>query len=86
MSKEVGRVSFEIEHYDGSTYIGFVMAVNDDGTVRVFRTLGCSVADIDEDYLFDTPNDLFRIQADIPITRGEYESIKDCYEETEGQS
>jgi hypothetical protein len=80
MAKEINRVSFEIEHYNGSTYMGFVLSIKDDGTVDVIKTSECNHADTDEDYLFDTDNELLRIQADKPISVHTYEEIQDCYE------
>lgn len=80
MAKEINQVSFEIEHYNGSTYLGFVLSIKDDGSVEVLQTENCSLADTDGDYLFDTDNDLHRIQADNPITDIEYREICECYE------
>lgn len=85
MSKEINRISFEIEHYNGSTYMGFMLSIKDDGTVDVANVSDCSLADVDGDYIFDTDNDLYRIQADAPISREVYEEVLDCYEEHEGQ-
>ena len=85
MSKEINRISFEIEHYNGSTYVGFMLSIKDDGTVDVINVYDCSLADVDGDYIFDSNNDLYRIQADAPISREVYEEVLDCYEEHEGQ-
>ena len=79
--REINRVSFEIEHYNGSTYFGFMLSVKEDGTVEVIKTSDCDLADVDEDYIFDTENDLYRIQANEPISEAEYEEIRKCYEE-----
>ena len=81
MAKEINQVSFEIEHYNGSTYLGFVLSIKDDGSVEVLQTENCNLADTDGDYLFNTDNDLHRIQADNPITEMEYQEICGCYEE-----
>lgn len=81
MAKEINRVTFEIEHYDGDTYIGFMLSIKDDGTVDVIKTSDCSLADINGDYIFDTENSLYRIQADMPISEDKYEEIAECYEE-----
>lgn len=81
MAKEINRISLEIEHYNGSTYMGFMLSIKDDGSVEVIKTSECSLADIDGDYLFDTDNELLRIQADKPIPEHIYEEIRDCYEE-----
>ena len=85
MSKEINRISFEIEHYNGSTYMEFMLSIKDDGTVDVINVSDCSLADVDGDYIFDSNNDLYRIQADVPISREVYEEVLDCYEEHEGQ-
>ena len=81
MAKEINRISIEIEHYNGSTYMGFMLSIKDDGTVEVINTSDCSHADTDGDYIFDTENDLLRIQADEPISNQTYEEIWDCYDE-----
>ena len=83
MLKEIKRISFEIEHYNGNTYMGFMLSIKDDGSVDVVNTSNCSLADVDGDYIFDTDNDLYRIQADEPISMHEYEDILNCYEENE---
>lgn len=83
MSKEIKRISFELEHYNGSTYMGFMLSIKDDGTVDVIKTKNCNLADVDGDYIFNSENDLYRIQADSPISEAEFEEIRDCYEETE---
>lgn len=83
MSKEIKRVSFEIEHYNGSSYMGFMLSIKDDGTVDVIKTDNCNLADVDGDYIFDSENDLYRIQADSAISETEFEEIRNCYEETE---
>lgn len=79
MSKEIKRVSFEIEHYDGNTYMGFILSIKADGTVDIIKIYNCSTADVCWDYIFDTENDLYRIQAEEPITEDEFEDILDCY-------
>lgn len=81
MAKEIKRVSFEIEHFNGSCYMAFVLSIKDDGSVEVIDTRDCSQADIDNDYIFDTENDLYRIQADEPISSDECEKIWECYDE-----
>lgn len=83
MAKEIKRVSFEIEHYNGSTYIGFMLSIKDDGSVDVIKTSDCDLADVDGDYIFDTDNELFRIQAEVPISEQTYEEIRECFEENE---
>ena len=83
MAKEINRLSFEIEHYNGSTYFGFELSIKDDGTVDVLRTSDCSLADVEEDYMFDTENSLYRIQSERPILEEEYNEIRECYEENQ---
>ena len=81
MAKEIKQVSFEIEHYNGDTYMSFILSIKDDGTVDVIKGRNCSLADISPDYLYDTENSLYRIQAEEPITEDEFENILDCYNE-----
>ena len=68
MAKEINRVSFEIESCNGQTYLGFMLSVKEDGTVELLKTHKCSLADVDGDYIFNTDNDLYRIQADEPFS------------------
>ena len=82
--KEINRVSFEIEHYDGDTYMGFMLSIKEDGSVEVIKERDCSLADIDGDYIFDAGNELYRIQANEPISEDKFEEIWDCYNEHEG--
>lgn len=63
MAKELKKISFAIEHDNGDTYMGFMLSIKDDGTVDVIALSECSLADIDTDCLFNTDNELFRIQA-----------------------
>lgn len=63
MVREINRVSFEVEHDNGETYIGFMLSIKDDGSVEVIKTSNCSLADVDGDYVFETDNELYRIQA-----------------------
>lgn len=81
MTKEINKVSFEIEHYNGNAYMSFMISIKEDGTIEVINEKDCSLADIDGDYLYDTANDLYRIQADEPISEDTYEEIWDCYNE-----
>lgn len=81
MVKEINQVSFEIEHYNGDTYMSFILSIKDDGSVDVIKGRNCSLADISPDYLYDTENTLLRIQAEEPITEDEYEAIVDCFNE-----
>ena len=64
MAKEINRVSFEIEHYNGNTYMAFMLSIKEDGTIEVVKESDCNLADVDGDYIFDTDNNLYRIQAD----------------------
>lgn len=84
MAKEINRVSFEIEHYNGDTYMGFMLSIKDDGTVEVIKEDNCSLADVDGDYIFDTKNKLYRMQADDPIPKQVYDDIWEAYDEYEG--
>lgn len=81
MPKEINRVSFEIEHYNGNTYMSFMLSIKEDGTVEVINERDCSLADVDGDYIYDTDNSLYRIQADEPIDEDTFEEIWDCYHE-----
>ena len=81
MSKELKRVSFEIEHFNGSTYMGFELSIKEDGSIEVLQTHKCDLAGIESDYLFQTDSELYRLQATDIITEGEYCDIVDCYEE-----
>jgi hypothetical protein len=68
MAKEVNRVAFEIEHYNGETYMAFMLSIKDDGTVDIIDTKGCDLADIDGDYIFDKANDLYRVQSSVQMS------------------
>lgn len=81
MPKELKKVSFEIEHYNGNCYIAFMLSIKDDGSVEVIRKSQCSIADVDGDYVFGTDNDLYRIQANEPISECDYDEMWDCYNE-----
>ena len=54
---------FEIESYEGNTMMAFEIAVNGD-KIDIVKTLDCSHADIDNDYIFETTSNLYRIQSD----------------------
>lgn len=81
MKKVINTVSFEIEHFNGDTYMAFMLEIYDDGTVEVLKQRDCSLADVDGDYIFNTDNELYRIQADEPISEDVFEEIWDCYHE-----
>ena len=57
---------FEIEAYDGNTLMAFEIEVKGD-EVEILKTMDCSHADTDADYIFETEADLYRIQADKEI-------------------
>jgi len=78
--KEIGQVSFAIEHYNGEDYMSFILSIKENGKVEVIQTKDCSVADRDGDYIFDTDNDLFRIQAETVISEADIERNKASYE------
>ena len=68
------KISFEIEHPSGDTYMAFELTIDDNGNAEVTKTRNCDLADIDGDYMFDTDNDLYRIQ-------GNWFTHPDSYEE-----
>lgn len=84
MPKEINRVSFEIEHYNGDTYMSFMLSIKKDGTVEVINETDCSLADVENDYIYNTDNTLYRIQADDPIDEDTYEENWECYNKHEG--
>ena len=58
-----------------------LLSIQEDGTIEVINERDCSLADIDGDYLYETDNSLYRIQADEPISEDTYEEVWDCYNE-----
>ena len=56
--------TFEIENNDGSTIMTFEVSLDENGEIDITRFQDCSWADVDTDYVFNTDNQLFRIQAD----------------------
>lgn len=50
----------EIEDYNGNT----IMAISIDENGNISELQNCSVADTDDDYIFNTNKELIRIQAD----------------------
>lgn len=54
---------FEIEASDGNTMMAFEIAVNGD-ELEIVKTMDCNHADTDNDYIFETEADLYRIQSD----------------------
>lgn len=55
---------FEVESYEGATMMAFEITINGD-ELEVTKTMDCSHADTDTDYIFDTDSDLYRIQSDV---------------------
>lgn len=59
MENVVNKI-IEIEDYNGNT----IMAISIDKNGNIDNMLNCSIADIDDDYLFNTDKELIRIQSD----------------------
>lgn len=59
MENVVNKI-IEIEDYNGNT----IMAISIDKNGNIDNMLNCSIADIDNDYLFNTDKELMRIQAE----------------------
>lgn len=59
MENVVNKI-IEIEDYNGNT----IMAISIDKNGNIDNMLNCSIADIDDDYLFNTDKELMRIQAE----------------------
>lgn len=57
------KIVFEIESYEGATMMAFEVTTNGDD-VEITKTMDCSHADTDNDYIFETESDLYRIQSD----------------------
>ena len=55
---------FEIESYEGATMMAFEITVNGD-ELEITKTNDCNHADTDNDYIFETNANLYRIQSDI---------------------
>ena len=81
MATKKKQIVVEIEHYHGDTYMSFIISIDENGNVDISNTDNCGLADIDGDYLYGTDNDLYRIQADEPITEDEFEEMWNCYNE-----
>ena len=58
--KNVVNKIIEIEDYNGNT----IMAISIDKNGNIDNMLNCNIADIDDDYLFNTDKELIRIQSD----------------------
>ena len=54
---------FEIESYEGATMMAFEITISGDN-IEITKTMDCSHADTDGDYIFETESDLYRIQSD----------------------
>lgn len=61
-SSKKDYITFEIEDYNGNTIMAFMY---DKKNNLIVDTKDCSHADTDEDYIFETGNDNFRIQSDV---------------------
>lgn len=59
MENVVNKI-IEIEDYNGNT----IMAISIDKNGNIDSMLNCNIADIDDDYLFNTDKELIRIQSD----------------------
>ena len=59
------KFTLEIENYNGNTMMAFEIGIGDDGELKILQVENCSLAGRDGDYIFDTGNDLFRIQSDV---------------------
>lgn len=59
MENVVNKI-IEIEDYNGNT----IMAISIDKNGNIDNMLNCSIADSDDDYLFNTDKELIRIQSD----------------------
>lgn len=59
MENVVNKI-IEIEDYNGNT----IMAISIDKNGNIDNMLNCNIADIDDDYLFNTDKELIRIQSD----------------------
>ena len=62
---------FEIESYEGITMMAFEATITGN-EIEITKTMDCSHADTDGDYIFDTDADLYRIQSDIYKMKGAY--------------
>lgn len=62
---KIKKFSFEIENSSGGTMMAFEVSVNEKGELDVTKLQDCSLADVDGDYIFNTDNQLFRIQCDV---------------------
>lgn len=80
-NETINKVSFEIEHFHGDTYFGFMVEIKKNGEIEICEEKGCSLADVDGDYIFDTDNDLYRMQADMPLDHTSFRVSNEKYNE-----
>lgn len=55
-------ISFEIENTDGDMMMAFEISIYDDGRIEITKEENCNLAEISHDYIFNTKNELYRIQ------------------------
>lgn len=60
------KKTIEIEDYYGNRLMAFEINLS---TGKIERTESCSYADSDGDYIFDSDNELIRVQSDNIIDR-----------------
>ena len=60
----MNKFTFEIETSDGNGIMAFEISVAENGELEITKTWNCNLADVDGDYIFNTENSLYRIQAD----------------------
>lgn len=71
-----------VEHFNGETYMGFIIEVDTETKeYTVGNTIDCSHADTDGDYLFDSDDNLIRIQSDINLDEDVVEEVNRCFDE-----
>ena len=65
MNLKTDQITIEIEASRGGTLMAFAFYVNDEGELVITKTENCDLADRDNDYIFESSEDLYRIQADV---------------------
>lgn len=60
MGENILNKSIDIEDSNGNT----IMAISIDKEGNIIKLFNCNVADIEEDYMFNTDKDLIRLQAE----------------------
>ena len=73
------KISFEIEHPSGDTYMAFELTIDANEKPKITKTRNCGLADIDEDYMFNTDNLLYRIQGNWFTHPDRYEEMTDRF-------